>query len=83
MTQVLLTKPGVLTATDKKLLRQAGIVPIEAAKPSEVRLLQTEGSPISGDDLFFAALGGANKTYQGQQEFAELCFKLLKARREA
>lgn len=56
MTQVLVTKPGVLTAADKRMLRKAGVVPVEAESPEEVRLLQTEGPALGCDDLLFAAI---------------------------
>lgn len=83
MTQVLVTKPGVLTAADKRLLRQAGVVPIEAAKPNEVRLLQLEGDPIGGGDMLFAALTGVQYTSGAQAAFAAMLYKLMAQRRSS
>ena len=54
--QILVVKPKSLTAADKKLLRDAGVVCIEAADPSQVRLIQPEGRALSGDELFYAAM---------------------------
>lgn len=54
--QILVVKPRSLTAADKKLLRDAGVVCIEATDPHSVRLIQPEGSVLSGDELFYAAM---------------------------
>lgn len=55
-TQILVVKPKTLTAADKKLLREAGVVCIEAADPTTVRLLSTEGPPMGCNDMFYAAI---------------------------
>lgn len=54
--QILVVKPKSLTSGDKKLLRAAGVVCIEAADPSSVRLIQSEGSVVPGDELLYAAM---------------------------
>ena len=54
--QILVVKPRSLTAADKKLLREAGVVVVEAADPSSVRLLQPEGNVLPGDQLLYAAM---------------------------
>lgn len=54
--QILIVKPKSLTASDKKLLRDSGVVCIEAADPSSVRLIQPEGATLSGDELFYSAM---------------------------
>lgn len=56
MAQILVVKPKSLTPTDKKLLRDSGVVCVEAADPSQVRLIQPEGPVLSGDELFYAAM---------------------------
>jgi hypothetical protein len=56
--QILVVKPKSLTAADKKLLREAGVVVVEAADPSQVRLIQPEGTALAGDELFYAAIKG-------------------------
>jgi hypothetical protein len=56
--QILVVKPKSLTAGDKKLLRDAGVVVVEAADPSQVKLIQPEGAALAGDELFYAALKG-------------------------
>lgn len=60
MTQVLVTKPGVLTQNDKRSLRKAGVVPVEANNPDDVRLIQTEGPALAADDLLHAAISALN-----------------------
>jgi hypothetical protein len=54
--QILVVKPRALTAPDKKTLREAGVVVVEASDPSSVRLLQPEGSVLGGDELLYAAM---------------------------
>lgn len=54
--QVLVIKPKALNAADRKSLRDAGIVCVEAADPSQVRLLTPEGPVLSSNDLFMAAI---------------------------
>lgn len=83
VSQILVTKPGVLNQRDKTVLRKAGVVCVEAEDPSEVRLIQTEGAPLTGGDMLFAALSGVMKgsTY-AKNEFAEVVFKLVEATRK-
>ena len=54
--QILVVKPKSLTAADKKILREAGVVVVEAADPSSVRLIQPEGPTLGGDELLYAAM---------------------------
>lgn len=54
--QILVVKPKSLTVADKKILREAGVVCIEAADPSSVRLLGVEPQPMNSHDLFYAAM---------------------------
>lgn len=56
MATVLVIKPKTLSVADKKLLRESGVVCVEANDPSSVRLVQAEHQPISGNDLFYAAM---------------------------
>lgn len=56
MAQILVVKPKTLTAADKKLLRESGVVCIEAADPASIRMLLPESPPMSSNDLFFAAM---------------------------
>lgn len=56
MVNVLVVKPKALSAADKKLLREAGVVCIEASDPASVRMLQPEGPALNGSDLFRAAM---------------------------
>jgi hypothetical protein len=83
MAQILVTKPGVLNAADKNILRQAGVVTVEAAKPSEVRLLETTGQALSGDDMFFAAMSGVIQSEFSKKGFADAVHKLLASYRAA
>lgn len=82
MASVLVVKPKTLNAADKKLLREEGIVCVEAADPSSVRLLQLEGPPLSGNDLFYAAIQSiAADKYNGNtaEHFAQTLASLAKA----
>lgn len=54
--QILIVKPRSLAAADKKLLRENGVVCIEANDPSSVRLITMEGQALSGNDLFLCAV---------------------------
>lgn len=56
MAQILVVKPKTLTIADKKLLRESGVVCIEATDPSSVVLLQPESQPINSNDMFWAAM---------------------------
>jgi len=78
--QILVVKPKSLTAADKKLLREAGVVCIEAADPSQVRLIQPEGPALSGDELFYAAVKAmAHKDTNGytRQVFTDTLARLV------
>jgi hypothetical protein len=55
MAEILITKPGVLSAADKAALRKAGIVPITAKEPDEVRFIRAE-LELDGGDLALAAM---------------------------
>lgn len=56
MVNILVVKPKSLSAADKKLLRESGVVCIEASDPTSVRMLQPEGPALDGSDLFRAAM---------------------------
>lgn len=71
MTKVLVVKPQTLTVADKRKLRNAGVVAVEAERPDEVRLLQTEGPAMSGDELLFAAVRACNTSSTSQMKLAE------------
>ena len=87
MTQILVTKPGALTAADRKILRRSGVVCIEADHPSEVRLIGAEGPPMDGNDLAFAALKaladepGGNYVSSARDRFARIMSDILSDRR--
>lgn len=61
MTQILVTKPGTLTRADKTKLRANNVVCVEAEHPEDVRLVGTDGPPLDGNDLFFAAMSAITK----------------------
>lgn len=65
MTQILVVKPGTLSSNDKGKLRKADIVTIEADRPEDVRLIGTEGPPMDGNDLLYAALSAMYRTPEG------------------
>ena len=79
--QILVVKPKTLTAADKKLLRESGVVCIESADPQSVRMLTPEGPELSCNDLFRAAmLAIADSTSDGPRNlFARNMAAMLKA----
>jgi hypothetical protein len=82
VTQVLVTKPGTLDATDKRMLRKAGVVTVEAAKPEDVRLLSVEGPAMGGGDLLFAAMTALARNPEhavryAQDDFVKTIVKLM------
>lgn len=89
MSQILVTKPGILTAADRKKLRAAGIVTVEAERPEDVRLVRTEGPPMDGNDLLYAAMQAMLRTPQDnfacnvKQEFANIVARILDDQRKA
>ena len=77
--QILIVKPKSLTVADKKLLRESGVVCIEAADPASVRLIQPEGASLSGDELFYAAIGAIakNNDVSTQRMFTHTLARLM------
>jgi hypothetical protein len=71
VTKVLVVKPGTLIPADKRKLRNAGVVAVEAEHPEDVRLLSTEGPPMDGDELLFAAVSAINTSSTAKGAFAE------------
>lgn len=68
-TQILVVKPKTLTAADKKLLRDAGVVCIESNDPASVRLLTPEGPALGCNDLFRCAMEAiAGDKYNGNTQ---------------
>lgn len=54
MTEILVTKPKTLSASDKKLLRDSGVVVVECANPEDVRFLRPAAEVPHGDILYAA-----------------------------
>lgn len=77
MTQILITKPGTLTAADKKKLRVAGVVTVEAESPQDVRLIGAEGPALDGNDLLFAAMMALNTSSTYSRDARELFAKVV------
>lgn len=79
---VLVVKPGSLSAVDKKLLREGGVICVESNDPNSVRLINAEPQPLSGNDLFFAAMKAlASDKYNGNtaDQFVRQVSLLVKA----
>lgn len=55
MAEILIVKPGVLSAADKAALRKAGVIPVTAENPDEVRFLRAHAE-IGGGSLALAAM---------------------------
>ncbi len=89
MTQILVVKPGTLTVGDKRKLRRADVVTVEAETPQDVRLIGAEGAPLDGNDLFFAAMsalvnpGGTGFASDARSAFAKALHSLLTDQRKA
>jgi hypothetical protein len=66
MTQILVTKPNALKQRDKAALRRSGVVVVETDDPANVKLLDAEGSALSGDEITLAVL----KALSGQDPMA-------------
>lgn len=80
-TSLFIAKPGTLSAADKKELRKAGIVVIEAADPADFRFIRAEAE-VSGSDMLFAAmeaLQNADGIQTARQMFTFNIAKLVKA----
>lgn len=86
MTQILVTKPGVLNQRDRSALRKAGVVCVEADRPEEVRLIQAEGPALSGDDMLVAVLTAINSkdlyAKDARASLPGIMLSLLEARQE-
>ena len=82
MAKVLVFKPGSVGDAEKRALLEAGIVPIETADPSSVRLLEPEGDQIAGGDLLFAALHGLSYDGTARVKFADKVLELVRESRE-
>lgn len=80
--QILVVKPETLTADDKALLREAGVVCIESSDPESVRLLTPEGPALGCNDLFRCAITAiAKDKYNGNtaEAFAQQVAAMAKA----
>jgi len=62
MAQILVTKPGVLNRHDKAKLSKAGVVCVEAADPSDVKLIQATGAELSASGMMLAAMRAMART---------------------
>lgn len=56
-TSILVTKPKQLNASDKEVLRKAGVIVIEAEDTQSIRFIKPNAE-ISGSDMFRAAMAG-------------------------
>lgn len=84
MAEILIVKPGVLSAADKAALRKAGIVPITATEPGEVRFIRAE-TELGGGDLALAAMKALAKSNNFNSEhnlFVKLIGEALAERKE-
>jgi hypothetical protein len=80
--QILVVTPGTLTDADKALLRESGVVCVEAADPSSVRFLAAESPAIGCNDLFYAAMQAIASDRYGSntaEHFAKTVAVLVKA----
>lgn len=84
MAQILVVKSKSLTAPDKKVLREAGVVVVEASDPASVRLLGVEPAPMDCNDMLYAAIQAiAGDKYSNNtcDAFAKQMAALAKANR--
>ena len=83
-TNILVTKPKTLNRKDKDLLRESGVIVVEAENPEEVRFLRPEADLAHGDMLYAAMQAIACGTLENQKEkFANAMAALVKANRES
>jgi hypothetical protein len=54
--RILVVKPGSMESSDKALLKKSNIIVVESVDPSSVRLLSAEASPLTANELFYAAM---------------------------
>lgn len=59
---ILIVKPGAMGDDARKALADAGVIIVEAADPSDARLITPEPLPVSGSDMLYAALGALLST---------------------
>ena len=84
MTQILVTKPGVLNLRDRSALRKAGVVVVEAEQPNEVKLISAEGEALGGGDMLLACLRAISRdrlTGNVAEALPKLMLQLLEERR--
>lgn len=77
MAEILVVRPKTLNAADKKALRVAGVVVVEANDPTEVRFLRAD-SELSSGDLCVAAMNALSKSSNINNEHG-LFVKLVSA----
>lgn len=85
MTQIVVFPRGQLTARDKKALRAAGVVPVEADNPREVVVVVplAEGSDlVTPSDMLMSALKAVADGSEGARFITEL-HRRLKEREAA
>jgi hypothetical protein len=78
MAEILITKPGALNQRDRKVLRDAGVVVVEAESPSDVKLIAASGAEVSAGNMLFAALkalSGGGYTYEARAVFTDALVK--------
>ena len=86
MAQILITKPGTLTAKDVDVLRQSGVVTIEAETPADVRMIDMDRGELSGSDMVIACLRAiASDCYNDNvaAKFPKILLEAMQASREA
>ena len=75
--QILVTKPGVLSAKDRSALRRAGVVCVEADDPADVKLISAEGAELGATELLYAAMQGVNAN--GYQSHSDVFARAVEA----
>jgi hypothetical protein len=79
MPKIILIEPGDFTKEMIDKLEEKGVTVIECKNPEKVKILSDKDfSFICGDDLFMAALTGANHDGYSQKTFAAELFKRAK-----
>lgn len=82
-TNILVTRPGTLDQKDKELLRESGVIVVEADNPDDVRFLRPEADLAHGDMLYAAMQAIACGTLDNQKEkFANAMAAIVKANRD-
>lgn len=83
MTQIVVFPRGQLTAHDKKALRAAGVVPVEADNPKDVVVVVPLAAMVTPDDMLMSAMDAVTKGGEGTRFINELYRRMKESEAKA